>query len=77
MAATRLLLCRKRAVSVLFLSMLLEEDEEIPRKRNRKVYMRDWISRREERGIYHQLIKDLEVGDIVAYKEFFRMTKQQ
>ena len=71
------MLCRKRAVSVLFLSMLLDEDEGSNRQRNRKVYMRDWIARREERGIYHQLVKELEVGDIVAYKEFFRMTKQQ
>ena len=62
---------------MLCLSMLLEEDEESNRKCNRKVYMRDWISRREERGIYHQLIKELEVGDRVAYKEFFRMMKQQ
>ena len=62
---------------MLCLSMLLEEDEESNRKCNRKVYMRDWISRREERGIYHQLIKELEVGDRVTYKEFFRMMKQQ
>lgn len=76
MAAARLL-SRKRAFSVLCLSMLLEEDEGGNRTPNRKVYMRDWISRREERGIYHQLIKELEVGDSVAYKEFFRMAKQQ
>ncbi|XP_068727938.1 uncharacterized protein [Montipora capricornis] len=39
--------------------------------------MRRWISQREERGVFHQLIKELEVGDVVAYKEFFRMTKEQ
>lgn len=39
--------------------------------------MRDWITLREERGIYHQLVKELETGNRVAYKEFFRMTKQQ
>ena len=39
--------------------------------------MRQWISRREERGVFHQLIRELEVGDVVAYKEFFRMTKEQ
>ena len=76
MAATWLLLCWKRAVSVLFLS-LQEEDAESNHKRNRKVSLRDWMSRREERGIYHQLIKELELRDSVAYKEFFRMMKQQ
>ena len=27
--------------------------------------------------MFHQLIRELEVGDVVAYKEFFRMTKEQ
>ena len=39
--------------------------------------MRQWISRREERGVFHQLIRELEVGDVVAFKAFFRMTKEQ
>ena len=33
-----------------------------------KVYTRQWISHREERGILHQLIRELEVEDVVAYK---------
>ena len=32
---------------------------------------------RELRGVFHQLIRELEVGDLVAYKEFFRMRKEQ
>ena len=76
MAAAHLL-HRKRAASLLILSLLLDEEGERPKKRNRKIYMRNWISRREDRGVYHQLVKELEVGDSVAYKEFFRMTKQQ
>jgi len=78
MAAAKLFLCRKRALAALCLGLLHGEDEERPRKRNWKVYMRQWISRREERGLFHlQLIRELEVGDVVAYKEFFRMTKEQ
>ena len=50
---------------------------ERPQKPNLKVYMWQWISRREERGMFHHLIRELEVGDVVAYKEFFRMTKEQ
>ena len=76
MAAAHLL-HRERAASLLILSLLLDEEGERPKKRNRKIYMRNWISRREDRGVYHQLVKELEVGDSVAYKEFFRMTKQQ
>ena len=77
MAAAQLFLCRKRALAALCLGLLHGEDEERPRKRNRKVYMQQWISRREERGVFHQLIRELEVGDVVVYKEFFRMTKEQ
>ena len=77
MAAAQLFLCRKRALAALCLGLLHGEDEERPRKRNRKVYMRQWISRREERGVFHHLIRELEVGDVVAYKAFFRMTKEQ
>ena len=77
MAAAQLFLSRKRALAALCLGLLHGEDEERRRKRNRKVYMRQWISRREERGVFHQLIRELEVGDVVAYKEFFRMTKEQ
>ena len=68
---------RKQAIAALGLSFLLEEEAQQPRKRSRKVYMRDWTALREERGIYHQLVKELEMGDRVAYKEFFRMTKQK
>ena len=77
MAAAQLSLCRKRAFAALCLGLLLGEDEERLRKRNQKVHMRQWISRREERGVFRQLIRELEVGDLVAYKEFFRMTKEQ
>ena len=77
MAAAQLFLCLKRALAALCLGLLHGEDEERRRKRNRKVYMRQWISRREERGAFHQLIRELEVGDVVAYKEIFRMTKEQ
>jgi len=27
--------------------------------------------------VFHQFIRELEVGDVVACKEFFRMTKEQ
>ena len=72
MAAAQLFLCRKRALAALCLGLLLEdEDEERPQKQIRKVYMRQSISRREERGVFPQLIRELEVGNVVGYKEFF------
>ena len=64
--ANNYILGRKRALTALCLGLLLEEEEERPRKRNRQVYMRDWIFQREERGVFLQLVKGLEIGDAVA-----------
>ena len=70
MAAAQLFLCQKRAHAALCLGLLLGEDEERSQKRNRNVYMRQWISRREESGVFHQLVRELKAGDVVASKEF-------
>ena len=68
---------RKRAAALMLFALLLEENESVPKKRNRKIYMRDWISRREEKGAFHQLVKELELEDPLAYRNFFRVTKSQ
>ena len=47
------------------------------KKRNGNIYMWQWISQREQRGIFHQLIRELEVGGVMTYREFFRMMKKQ
>ena len=36
--------CRKRAIATLGLIFLLEEEAQQPRKRNRNVYVRNWIA---------------------------------
>ena len=76
MAAAHMLQ-RKRAVAVLFLTLFAEEEENRTKKRNRKQYVREWIARREERGIYHQLVKELEVQSCCVPRDFFRLTKGQ
>ena len=60
----------------LFLTLFVEEENR-PKKRNRQQYVRDWIARREERGIYHQLVKELEVQSCCVPRDFFRLTKGQ
>jgi len=70
LAAAQLFLCRKNALAALCLGLLLGEDEERRQKQIRKVYVRQWISGKEETGVFHQLIRELEVGDVVAYKRF-------
>jgi len=37
------------------------------------VWVREWLLRREEFGVYHQLMKELELEDVAAFKNFLRM----
>lgn len=56
---------------VTFLQILLLmdsfEEEDVLRSQERVIWMRSWISRREERGVYHQLIRKLAVKDAAAF----------
>ena len=63
---------RKRALAVLML-FDLEEKKPSRRKRNRTLWTRSWIEKREIYGCYQRLVKELEIEDEVAYRDFFRM----
>ena len=43
------------------------------RRRNRSVWVREWIQSREERGAYHQLLQELRLNDTTSYHNFLRM----
>ena len=57
--------------------MLSDEDEEPTKKRNRVEWIRPWIARREQRGVYHLLIRELSLEDATSYQAFFRINKEQ
>ena len=45
--------------------MLVDDlEDEKGRNRERIIWTRSWIRRREERGIYHQLIRELTLEDV-------------
>lgn len=70
---------KRRALAALILVDLFEEEgqKNVARKRNRVFWTRDWIKRRRTRGVYHQLVKELELEDEVAYTEYFRVNGQK
>ena len=39
-------------------------EDEKGRNRERIIWTRSWIRRREERGVYHQLIRELALEDV-------------
>jgi hypothetical protein len=47
------------------------------KKRRRKMWVRKWISYREEKGAATNLCRGLEVDDPKEYRNFFRITSEE
>ena len=56
---------QRRKVKFLQILLLMDsfEAEDVLRSHERVIWTRSWIRRREERGAYHQLIRELAVED--------------
>ena len=59
---------RKLVLALLFV------DEDIEAKRNRTVWTRSWIKRRNERGAFHQVVQETLTEDEPAFQNYFRKT---
>jgi hypothetical protein len=68
---------RKRAVAAFLLILVAEDDDKLPRRGNQKQPTRQWKQRREERGIYDQLVQELALEDPEAHSKFVRLSKEQ
>ena len=66
----------KRLVLLTLIDLLIEEGE-LKKKRNRVCWVRPWIARRQERGAFHQLARELVVEDAAGYRDFFKLNSQQ
>ena len=62
-----------RRKNFILLLMLADYDENEPRRRERIIWTRNWLRRRQERGVYHQLIRELRSEDEVELTNYFRM----
>ena len=58
-------------------NILLLQREEERRRRGERVprtmFCREWLLRREEFGLYHQLMEELRREDVAAFKNFLRV----
>ena len=43
------------------------------RRKNRGVWIRDWIGQRRDKGAYHQLLQELRLTDAMSYRNFLRL----
>ena len=48
-------------------------NRKISRRRQRTVWIRDWVKNRATYGVYHQLVQELRLGDAATYQNFMRM----
>ena len=74
--ANELARCRQNLLRVLLLADSLEPVKK-KKKRERVVWARAWLKRREERGVFHLLMCELELEDAAAFTRYVRMEKNK
>ena len=63
---------RKAAATVMFLLPC----EDTQRKKLREIWVKEWISRRQEKGAFHCLMRELAAVDTSIFREFVHMDLQ-
>ena len=58
-------------VQVIILKELMDSDDEKPHRGK----ARRWVKRRNDRGYFNNIIKELRVEDCTGFKDVFRMDK--
>lgn len=66
----------KEYAKIIILEMI-EELESNYNKKNKRLWTRKWLLRRDARGVSAGLLKELEIEDQMEYKLFMRMTCEQ
>ena len=64
---------KRKAVAALAILNILEEGEERGWERGKT---REWIKRREEKGYFNNIIRELSIEDTAAFKEMMRMSHE-
>ncbi|XP_065067694.1 uncharacterized protein LOC135693217 [Rhopilema esculentum] len=64
---------KRRQVAMCLLITQLLEDDECSSKRGKT---RQWIKRREEKGFYNCILRELSIEDSVSFKEMLRMSHE-
>ena len=63
---------RRCLAAIALLEMLEEEDDRVPKRGK----TRQWIKRREEKGYFTNIVRELMIEDSAAYREMMRMNHE-
>lgn len=67
---------RKRfAAAVVVYSLIKKKQEILKKKRKKRLWVRNWISKRHEEGVHAKLLKEISIEDNISYENFIRMSK--
>ena len=66
-------LAKKKDLGVLALMLLDGEEKARSKRRNRRVWVRGWIARRQEMGAFHRIVRELATEDPSSFMEYLRI----
>ena len=66
-------LAKKKALGVLALMLLDGEEKACIKRKNRLVWVRGWIARRQGMGAFHRIVRELATEDPSSFMEYLRM----
>ena len=64
---------KRRAVAALIILEIAEDDKRVIKKGK----TRKWIRRRKEKGYFDNIVRELSIEDMAAYKEMMRMSHEE
>jgi len=67
---------KSRVAAIAILATLIKRKKvrRLESAKKRKCWVKEWISKRDEKGVHQNLLKELQNGDETNYYNFFRMS---
>lgn len=65
-----------RCAAAIVAYVLLDEEQQQCSKRKRRLWVREWVKKRETHGLCSNLLKEIRSDDSAAYKNFIRMSSK-
>ena len=68
----------KRTHAMACIAILLDDDSEqenVPPRKKRLIWVKPWLRKRVEQGIFNNLFQELLVGDSTSFRDYIRMDR--
>ena len=68
----------KRTQAIACIALLLDDDSEqenVPPRKKRLIWVKPWLRKRVEQGIFNNLSQELLVGDSTSFRDYIRMDR--